>query len=101
MGRANHALHRGQTLTPEQNTDVTLHVWIGFAVLAAALVRLALRVRFGAPPAPADEGRLVQVLGRLSHHAFYVLLVVVPVTGIVAYYWLPALGDVHSLGKPA
>lgn len=101
MARAEHAIRRNQALAPDQATQANLHIWIGFAVLAAVLLRLALRFRFGAPPAPADEPRLVQILGRASHHLFYLFLLLAPVTGIVAYYWIPAFGNLHTLFKPA
>jgi cytochrome b561 len=40
------------------------------------------------------------MLARSAHFAFYILLVVVPATGLLAYYGWDALGDVHSWAKP-
>ncbi|HEV7286534.1 MAG TPA: cytochrome b/b6 domain-containing protein [Kaistia sp.] len=51
-------------------------------------------------PCPPGSA-LLGTLARLTHIAFYVLLVAVPVTGILAYWFIPSLGDVHELGKPA
>jgi cytochrome b561 len=101
MGHANFMLERGQAITAAQALQVNLHIWVGFAILAAVAIRLVLRFRFGAPQAPADESRLIKALGRASHHLFYLLLVLVPVTGIIGYYWLPAFNRIHTLGKPA
>jgi cytochrome b561 len=101
MAHAYSALRRGRLLTAGQILQMNLHIWAGFAVLAAILIRLVLRYRYGAPAAPASEPRLIQFLRRASHHLFYILLLAVPITGIVAYYWIPAFGRIHNLGKPA
>jgi cytochrome b561 len=100
MSHSVRAARRGTALDPSDATLATLHIWVGFAILAAVAIRLVLRLRFGAPPLPPGSA-LLGTLARLTHIAFYVLLVVVPVTGILAYWFIPSLGDVHELGKPA
>jgi cytochrome b561 len=101
MAHASFALKRGREITTNQALQINLHIWVGFAVLATVLIRLALRYRFGAPSAPQDESRIVQALGQASHHLFYILLVAVPITGILGYYWIPFFNRIHTLGKPA
>jgi cytochrome b561 len=75
------------------------HIWIGFAILALVALRIALRLVNGAPP-PTETGRIATVLARISHAAFYVLLVAMPVTGILDYYFHLPTGEIHELGKP-
>lgn len=75
------------------------HLWVGFAILALVALRIVLRVVRGAPP-PVATGRAAAVLARISHAAFYVLLVAVPVTGILDYYLHLPTGEIHELGKP-
>ncbi len=58
-----------------------------------------LRFVNGAPP-PIETGRAAAILARISHAAFYVLLVAVPVTGILDYYFHLPTGELHELGKP-
>jgi cytochrome b561 len=85
-------------------TDATLamaHIWVGFAILALVVIRLVLRLRDGAPPPPRDESPALVLAAKATHALFYILLFAVPVSGIVAYYWLPSAGEIHELGKPA
>jgi cytochrome b561 len=51
MEHAKRTLKRGRELTSNQILQINLHVWIGFAVFAAVLLRLVLRFRYGAPAA--------------------------------------------------
>jgi cytochrome b561 len=75
------------------------HLWVGFAILALVVLRIALRVVNGAPP-PIETSRATAIVARISHAAFYVLLVAVPVTGILDYYFHLPTGELHELGKP-
>jgi len=75
------------------------HLWVGFAILALVALRIVVRVVQGAPP-PLETGRAAAVLARISHAAFYMLLVAVPVTGILDYYFHLPTGEIHELGKP-
>lgn len=61
-------------------------------------VRLVLRFAVGAPK-PAGKG-LTLAVAKLAHAAFYVLLIAMPVTGLLACYDVADLGDLHSWGKP-
>lgn len=92
---------RQRPIDPGDASLATAHIWVGFAVLLLALIRLALRLKAGAPPPPEGESPALVLVARLTHALFYLLLIVVPLSGIVAYYWLPAIGEIHELGKPA
>ena len=82
-------------------TDAALgnaHYWVGIAVLALVALRLALRIARGAP-APIGEGILTRVAAG-THHLFYVLLVLAPVTGLLGFYVGEPWGDLHEIFKP-
>ena len=86
---------------PASALDTTLantH-YFGIAILALVAVRLGLRLRNGAPPPPESSGA-IELAGRISHWLFYVLLVVVPITGLLSYYLGEPFGEVHTLAKP-
>lgn len=95
------------------------HLAVGPAVLLLMVVRLGWRAVRGAPPPPADLATPLQLVSRLTHWAFYLLLLAIPVLGWVSaseygarptllFVWgLPALaapneraaawwGDVHG-----
>ena len=75
------------------------HIWVGIAILALVALRIVLRLVQGAPP--LDEShRLTALLAKAAHLAFYILLVAMPVTGLMAYYGGLPTGDLHELGKP-
>jgi cytochrome b561 len=75
------------------------HIWFGFAILALVALRIALRLWHGAP-APEEPNRAAALLARAAHAAFYVLLVAMPVTGILDFYFHLPTGEIHELGKP-
>lgn len=79
-----------------------LHVWIGLAVLVLVLVRLPVRLISGAPAAPAGTPPLLDRAGRYGHLALYVLMLLVPMLGALAWFQgIEQLGDVHVLAMNA
>ena len=60
------------------------HLAVGPTILLLMLVRLAWRMARGAPPAPAELANPLQLLSRLTHWAFYGLLLVIPVLGWIS-----------------
>ena len=93
------AAKEGEPASALDTTLAGVHYYFGLAILALVAVRLALRLRRGAPSAP-DGNRAMELAGRISHWLFYALLVVVPVTGLLAYYLGDPFGEVHELAKP-
>jgi len=77
-----------------------LHYWIGLAVLALAALRVALRAKQGPVPRDAGKRPLSELVASAMHLLFYVLLFVVPVTGLLAYYVGGGFGEIHEIGKP-
>ena len=78
----------------------SMHYYFGIAILALVAVRLALRLKNGAPPPPPETSSAIELAGRISHWLFYALLVVVPVTGLLGYYYGDPYGVWHTYAKP-
>jgi cytochrome b561 len=95
MSHLYRALARGQAPSSDVTLWGNLHIWVGFTVLAA----VALRIRH--VPPPEEESPVLRWIAWATHIAFYVLLITLPITGAMAYYLdLPAMGDIHEIGKP-
>ena len=69
------------TITPKYLTLVSIHKPLGIAILVLALIRLALRLRYGAPPLPADLPEPMKLAANLSHYALYGLMIAMPLIG--------------------
>ena len=79
-----------------------LHVAFGIAVFALALMRVALRVKRGAPPPPQDEHPALRIAARATHFALYALILLMPVTGGLAWFGgIEAMAGLHGAGKAA
>lgn len=92
---------------------VLAHKTLGVVILGLALLRLALRVRYGAPPLPADLPLPMRLAAGASHYGFYALMIGMPLLGLgmlsAADYpivllggvWLPAIlphsASLHAL----
>ena len=91
------------TVVPKYLTLISIHRSLGIVILALALVRLAVRLRSGAPPLPADLPWAMKLGARLSHVALYALMIAMPLIGwamlsaagypivIFGSAWLPAI----------
>ncbi|MBA5777874.1 cytochrome b [Stappia sp. F7233] len=77
------------------------HIWVGFAILALVAWRILLRLKNGAPTFPAGQPALAEKAMKVAHALFYALLVIAPVSGIVAWYVFPEAGEIHEFMKPA
>ena len=69
------------TVMPKYLTLVSIHKPLGIAILMLALVRLAVRLCYGAPSLPADLPKPMKLAAYVSHYAFYVLMVGMPLIG--------------------
>ncbi|WP_029582252.1 cytochrome b [Bradyrhizobium sp. URHD0069] len=69
------------TITPKYLTLVSIHKSLGITILVLALIRLAARLHYGAPRLPADLPEPLKLAAHLSHYAFYVLMIVMPLLG--------------------
>jgi cytochrome b561 len=69
------------TIRPDYLTLVSIHKPLGIAILLLAVLRLIVRLRDGAPPMPRDMPEPMKLAARLSHIAFYVLMIAMPLIG--------------------
>jgi cytochrome b561 len=69
------------TVMPKYLTLVSIHKPLGIAILVLALVRLAVRLRYGAPRLPADLPEPMKLAAHLSHYALYALMIGMPLIG--------------------
>lgn len=96
------ALRRGVEASPEATFGANVHVYVGLAVLGLALLRLGLRLRYGAPPAPAGESAAQKWIARLTHFVLYLVIFGMPVSGALAWYGgVGAAAELHEMAKPA
>jgi cytochrome b561 len=88
--------------TPEQKqlgfTIVQLHKSFGLTVLVLSLGRLLLRLVSGAPPLPDHMTSLERFLARLTHWAFYALMILLPLSGWVMVSSSPLGFPTHYFG---
>jgi cytochrome b561 len=101
------------TIAPKYLPLILAHKTLGAALLVLVLIRLALRLYYGAPPLPADLPNTMKLGAKLSHYALYGLMIVMPLLGLgmlwaaaypVVLYGgiripalLPQSDDVHTL----
>jgi cytochrome b561 len=87
------------TVMPKYLTLVSIHKPLGIAILGLAVIRLAVRLRYGAPPLPADLPVPMKLAALLSHYAFYALMIGMPLIGwgmlSAAAYPVVLFGGVH------
>ena len=69
------------TVMPKYLTLVAIHKPLGIAILALALIRLVVRLRYGAPPLPADLPEPMKLAAVASHYALYALMIAMPLLG--------------------
>jgi cytochrome b561 len=69
------------TMMPKYLPLVSIHKTLGVAILVLALIRLALRIRLGAPALPRDLPAPMKLAAELSHYALYALMIAMPLLG--------------------
>lgn len=69
------------TVRPAYLSLVSVHKPLGIAILLLALIRLVVRLTRGAPPLPASMPEPMKLAAHLSHLAFYLLMIGLPLIG--------------------
>jgi cytochrome b561 len=87
------------TVTPKYLTLVQIHKPLGIAILVLALIRLALRIVYGAPKLPDDLPEPIRLAAISSQYIFYALMIGMPLIGwamlSAASYPVVLFGSVH------
>jgi cytochrome b561 len=91
------------SVAPKYLTLVAIHKSLGITILVLALIRLVVRLRYGAPALPADLPEPMKLAAHLSHYALYAAMIGMPLLGwamlsaaaypVVVFggVWLPAI----------
>ena len=78
---------------------VSIHKSLGIAILMLALIRLVVRLRYGAPALPPVMPEPMKLAAYLSHYALYALMIGMPLIGwamlSAAPYPVTVFGAVH------
>src|SRR6201996_5240983 len=69
------------TIAPEYLTLVGVHKPLGILILILALIRLVVRLAYGAPPLPLDLPEPMKLAAYLSHYALYALMITMTLIG--------------------
>ena len=64
-----------------------LHTYVGITILLLAMIRVWLRMTRGVPPLPEDEPTMMKLAARVVHAALYAAIFLMPITGILAWYF--------------
>jgi cytochrome b561 len=79
----------------------SVHFWVGLAILAVMLTRLGVRLRRGAPEHADTSNAALTIVAKTVHYALYAALIAAPISGLLAYYGIADIGDIHALVRPA
>jgi cytochrome b561 len=69
------------TVMPKYLPLIAIHKSLGITILVLALIRLAVRLRYGAPPLPSDLPAPMRLAAQLSHYALYAAMIAMPLLG--------------------
>jgi cytochrome b561 len=91
------SMRRTGAATVEQVASANIHAYVGIAILALVVVRLALRFVYGVPASPPQEPTIFKRASQVAHFLLYGLLIALPLSGMAAYYLgIKSAGDVHA-----
>lgn len=93
MVKATEAAEEGELFGGTNALLATAHYWVGLSILALVILRLGVRLKMGAPV--LRKGTRLAFLAKALNWAFYALLSIVPVTGLLAVYANPEIGEIH------
>ncbi|EFG8200367.1 cytochrome b [Escherichia coli] len=94
------AFRRGTYAASDFDNLALAHLVVGVLVLVLVAWRLALRLRYGAPAADPAEPAALQMLSKAAHYALYGLLVVLPLSGLIGWFYGAAASiQIHLVAK--
>lgn len=77
-----------------------VHYWLGIGILLVMFVRLLMRFSMGTPEHAGRDNALLNTAAATVHWLLYIVLIAVPISGLIAYYGIAEIGDIHALSKP-
>ena len=83
---------------PARSEVFAWHKTIGALILVLALIRLAYRLKNPPPPFPTELPRWRRIAAVWNHRAFYFLLIVLPLTGLIAVSGMSPSGTTQLAG---
>lgn len=86
MGRILEMTRAGQTPGDDLLGPANLHLWAGVAILVLTMLRIVLKLVQGAPEPPESEAPIFKLAAKATHGLFYLLLLLMPLLGLLAYY---------------
>ncbi|TNC50124.1 hypothetical protein FHG66_09185 [Rubellimicrobium rubrum] len=96
MSQVYEAVQQGQSIS--QWGPAFVHICLGIAIFLIMLGRLAARLRRPVETAAGSKHHILALLGRLNHWAFYIVLLLMPPLGVLAWFFgIDAAGNLHSL----
>jgi cytochrome b561 len=90
----------GTAVSPYDTNVATLHYYAGISILVLVAIRLGVRLFGGVPDAPDTLNPMFALASRVAHWLFYAMLVAVPVTGLLGYYFEDPYADIHAWARP-
>jgi len=88
------AWRRGTEASPDDLGNANIHVYVGIAIFALAVIRFAIRLVRGVPGSPPGENALQRWAAAAVHIILYAAIFLMPLTGAAAWF----LG-IHWLGE--
>ncbi len=74
------------------------HAIVGIIILGLTIWRVAMRLRVGVPVLPVEEPQVLKLIAKVTHLAFYVLLIAMPISGALAWViGLEAPAEAHEV----
>lgn len=95
MVRETTAQFAGLAPDPADTTLAMMHGLLGTLIFVAVLVRLWLRYRYGVPGHAEGTTSAQALIAGLVHHALYLCLLGMGITGMVTRSGVANLGDLH------
>lgn len=95
-----HAFEHGKPVPTGETGAAYFHAAVGILILVLALLWLWLRFTRGKPPLPVNENAILKFVARLTHLLLYLLIVVIPLFGIAAWFFgIEGADHIHVLLK--
>ena len=83
---------------PARSEVFAWHKTLGVLILVLALIRLGYRLANPPPPFPPELPRWRRIAAVWNHRAFYFLLIVLPLTGLIAVSGMSPTGHTTLIG---